>query len=305
MDKISRFITKDGDIVVSAIDTSNIVYTAQKRHGLTKTTSAALGRLLTGTALMGAQLKDAKSTLAVTINGGGPIGNMVAKSDYHGNVRGYVENPDIDLPIRPDGKIDVGAAVGKDGRIAVIRDDKISEPYIGHVELVSGEIAEDITAYLATSEQIPSVCALGVLVDKDSGEVMLSGGLLIQVLPFADERSIERLEETTRSLESVTTMLAKGITPEEMCTIALEGFEIDKLDEYEINYVCNCSKERFAEMLLTLPPKEITTLPLVKDNMAETYCQYCGSKYYFTKEELEDIAKRVKADIDSIEKAKE
>lgn len=214
MDKILRTITSDGSIMAAAIDSSHIVYTAQKVHGLSKTACAALGRLLTGTSLMGDMLKSEDSSLTLKVNGGGPLGNLVAISDYKGNVRGYVDHPEIDLPLKPNGKIDVGGAVGNQGRLAVIRDMGEGDPYVGQVELVSGEIAEDLTSYYASSEQIPTVCALGVLVDKENGEAMLSGGLLIQALPGADNSALERLEENIAKLDSVTTMLAKGMSPE-------------------------------------------------------------------------------------------
>lgn len=183
MDKILRTITSDGSLMASAIDSSQIVYTAQKIHGLTKTSCAALGRLLTGASLMGNMLKTDGASLTLKVNGGGPLGNLVAISDSHGNVRGYVDFPEVELPLKPNGKIDVGGGVGNQGRLAVIRDLGEGDPYVGQVELVSGEIAEDLTNYYASSEQVPTVCALGVLVDKESGEAMLSGGLLIQPCP--------------------------------------------------------------------------------------------------------------------------
>lgn len=291
MDKIIRCITSDGSVMASAIDSSDMVFTAQKLHNMTKTSISALGRLLTGASMMGAQLKSENSAITVTVNGDGPIGTLVARADNKGNVRGYVSNPNVDIPIREiDSKIDVGKAVGHTGRLTVIRDEGKGEPYIGHVELISGEIAEDLTNYFATSEQIPTFCALGVLVNKNSGAVMLSGGLLIQVLPGADDNVINSLEANISNLESVTTMLAKGLSPIKMCTIALDGFEIEILDEIEVKYSCNCNKKRFSELLLTLEPNEIRELPLDENGYAETTCQYCSRKYYFSKKELEMIA---------------
>lgn len=293
MDKIIRCVTHDGSLVASVVDSSDIVYTAQELHGLTKTTGAAFGRLLTAASIMGAMLKSQKSSVTIKVNGGGPIGNLVARGDSEGNVRGYVDHPEIELPIRKtDGKIDVGGAVGNDGMLAVIRDEGKGEPYIGHVQLVSGEIAEDITNYCVRSEQIPTFCALGVLMNKDTAKVMLAGGMLIQVLPGADDSAITRVEENIAKMDSVTTMLAKGISPLDMCKIALEGFEIDVLDEFNIHYKCNCSKEKFENMLLTIGAEEIRDIPLVKDGKAETSCQYCNKKYYFDKSELEKIAQK-------------
>ena len=292
MDKILRTITSDGSIMAAAIDSSHIVYTAQKVHGLSKTACAALGRLLTGTSLMGDMLKSEDSSLTLKVNGGGPLGNLVAITDYKGNVRGYVDHPEIDLPLKPNGKIDVGGAVGNQGRLAVIRDMGEGDPYVGQVELVSGEIAEDLTSYYASSEQIPTVCALGVLVDKENGEAMLSGGLLIQALPGADNSALERLEENIAKLDSVTTMLAKGMSPEEMCRAALNGFEVEILDESPVHYVCTCSKQRFAKALLTLGSKELRSLHGDDHGDVETVCHYCNKKYVFSKDEIAQLAEQ-------------
>ena len=290
MDKIIRTITSDGSLMAAAIDSSKIVYTAQKVHGLSKTACAALGRLLTGASLMGDMLKSEDASLTLKINGGGPLGNLVAISDSNGNVRGYVDHPDVELPRKPNGKIDVGGGVGCDGRLAVIRDTGEGDPYVGQVELVSGEIAEDLTSYYASSEQIPTVCALGVLVDKESGEAMLSGGLLLQALPGADDAALDRLEQNIAKLDSVTTMLAKGMTPEEMCRTALEGFEVEILDQAPVHYVCTCNKERFAKALLTLGSKELKSLHGDDKGDVETVCQYCNKKYVFSKEEIAQLA---------------
>ncbi|MCI9115146.1 MAG: Hsp33 family molecular chaperone HslO [Acutalibacter sp.] len=292
MDRIIRTITSDGSLMASAIDSTELVYTAQQLHGLSKTACAALGRLLTGASLMGAMLKKDNATLTLKVNGGGPLGALAALSDSRGNVRGYVDNPQVELPIRQDGKIDVGGGVGHEGRLAVIRDLGEGDPYIGQTALVSGEIAEDITQYYAISEQVPTVCALGVLVDREKGGALLSGGLLIQVLPGAEEAAVKQLEANIAKLDSVTTMLAKGLSLEEMCQKALDGFAMEVLDEFQIHYVCNCSKERFAKGLLTLGPQEIRTLPLDSQGRVETVCQYCSRKYYFTKEELESLAEQ-------------
>lgn len=292
MDRIIRTITSDGSLMASAIDSSELVYTAQRLHGLTKTSCAALGRLLTGASLMGAMLKEAHATLTLKIAGDGPLGNLLALADSKGNVRGYVDHPGVELPLRSDGKLDVGGAVGHHGRLAVIRDFGTGEPYSGQVELISGEIAEDLTNYYATSEQTPTACALGVLVDKETGESMLAGGLLIQALPGADEAVLSQLENNLAKLDSVTTMLAKGFGPEEMCRCTLNGFHVEKLDEFQIDYACNCSKDRFSRVLLTLGAKELASLPLNDQGMAETVCQYCNRKYYFSKDELDVLAKR-------------
>ncbi len=286
MDRIIRTITSDGSLMASAIDSTDLVYTAQRLHGLTKTSCAALGRLLTGASLMGAMLKGEQATLTLKIAGDGPLGGLLALADSRGNVRGFVDNPQVELPPKPNGKLDVSGAVGAHGRLAVIRDFGSGEPYSGQVELVSGEIAEDLTSYYATSEQIPTVCALGVLVDREEGRTLLAGGLLIQALPGADDKALDRLEVNISRLESVTTMLAKGLGPEEMCQAVLSGFQVEKLDEFQVHYVCNCSKERIARALLTLGAGELAGLPLNEQGLVETVCQYCNRKYYFSKEEL-------------------
>lgn len=286
MDRMIRTITSDGSLMASAVDSSQLVYTAQRLHTLSKTSCAALGRLLTGASLMGAMLKEANATLTLKISGDGPLGNLLALSDSRGNVRGYVDHPQVELPLKPNGKLDVGGAVGHNGRLAVIRDFGTGEPYAGQVELVSGEIAEDLTNYYAQSEQTPTVCALGVLVNKEDGEVMLAGGMLIQALPGADEAALIQLEKNVLEMDSVTTMLAKGLELEEMCRLALKGFQVEKLDEFKVGYACNCSKERFSRVLLTLPREDLSDLPVNEDGLVETVCQYCNRKYTFTKEEI-------------------
>ena len=243
---------------------------------------------------MGSMLKKENATLTLKINGGGPLGSVVAIADSHGNCRGYVEHPEVDLPLKPNGKLDVGRAVGNDGLLGVLRDFGEGQPYMGQVEIISGEIAEDITHYYATSEQIPTVCALGVLVGKEDKNQILAGGLLIQVLPGASEADIDQLEKNISTLEPVTTMLAKGMTIEEMCKTALQGFELEILDEYQMCYVCTCSKERVRNALITLRPEELRTLADETGKM-EAKCQYCNRAYQFTAEELEALA-------DSLEK---
>lgn len=289
MDRIIRTITSDGSLMASAIDSTQLVYTAQRLHKLTKTSCAALGRLLTGASLMGAMLKEAHATLTLKIAGDGPLGNLLALADSRGYVRGYVDHPEVELPPKPNGKLDVGGAVGHNGRLAVIRDFGTGEPYSGQVELVSGEIAEDLTSYYAHSEQTPTVCALGVLVDREDGSLLLAGGMLIQALPGADDSALAKLEKNIAGMDSVTTMLAKGISLEDMCGIALKGFTVEKLDEFQVGYACNCSKERFARVLLTLPKEDLETLPTNANGMVETVCQYCNRKYEFSEEEIQAL----------------
>ena len=244
MDKIIRCITSDGSIVASAIDSSDIVAAAQQVHKLSPIATAALGRLLTGASLRGAQLKQKKAALTLRVKGDGALGSMIASATSDGNVRGFVQNPNCKTEYHSNGKLNVGKAVGKNGYLYVIRDYGTGQPYNGVVELVSGEIAEDITAYYANSEQIPTVCALGVLVAKNDGGAMLSGGMLIQLLPGADMQTAVKLESNIKKLEPVTTMMAKGISLVDMCKMALDGFNVEVLEERPVHYYCTCSKQR-------------------------------------------------------------
>lgn len=288
MDKIIRCITSDGAIMASAIDASDIVFTAQKLHKLSKSATAALGRLMCATSIMGALLKQKDATINVKIKGDGKIGTLIAVADSIGNVKGCVSNNDCPTTYYENGKINVADAVGKNGVLNVMRDYGSGEPYIGQVELISGEIAEDITNYFATSEQIPSVCALGVLLNKDNGDVMLSGGLLIQLLPGAGEDTIEKLEKNVSTLEPVTTMLAKGMSILEICKTALKGFEVEVLDETKVNYVCGCSREKLERYFCTLNDEELRNM-LDKNGKIEASCQFCNKQYVFTKEDIEKL----------------
>ena len=279
--------------MASAIDSSDTVYTAQRLHGLSATASAALGRLLTAASIMGAMQKQEHATLTLRINGGGPIGTVTAYLRQPRQCARLCGQSERRRAPKPNGKLDVSAAVGTDGRLGVIRSYGTGEPYMGQVELVSGEIAEDITNYYAVSEQIPTVCALGVLVDPNTNGVLLAGGLLIQVLPGALPQDIEKLEANIATLEPVTTMLAKGMTVEQMVDTALTGFEVEKLEEIPVHYACTCSREKYYNALATLEPDEIDTLPAV-DGKVEAVCPYCCRKYYFTKEELHELAESVR-----------
>lgn len=292
MDRMIRCITSNGAIMAAAVDSTCLVATAQQVHHTSPVATAALGRLLTGASIMGAMLKKDDASVTLKINGGGPLGSVIAIADSHGNCRGWVEHPEVNLPLKENGKLDVGTAVGRDGLLGVLRDLGSGQPYIGQVEIVSGEIAEDITSYYATSEQIPTVCALGVLVDKTDHMLMLAGGMLVQVLPGATDADITRLERNVSVLEPVTTMLAKGMTIEDMCKTVLQGFEMEILDESPVAYACNCSKERVTNALITLKPEEIRTLA-DQDGFMEAKCQYCNRAYRFSQEELEELADNV------------
>ena len=290
-DKIIRCITTDGAVVISAAETSDLVFTASRLHKTSPVATAALGRLLTGCSIMGAQLKQKDATLTLKINTiDGTTGNLVAVSDSMGNVRGYLDNPDCPTEYYSDGKLNVGKAVGKKGTLNVIRDYGTGEPYIGMVPLTSGEIAEDITGYFASSEQIPTVCALGVLLDKETHEVLLSGGFLLQLLPGADSSTIDRIEANISALDPVTTMLAKGMSIKEICDKALEGYEVEVLDEMPIDYRCACSREKVERAFMMMSDEDIRASAEEK-GYAEASCHFCSRVYKFSLDELEEIIK--------------
>lgn len=288
MDKIIRCITSDGSIMASVINSTDIVYTAKKVHNTSPSATAAFGRLLSAASMMGAQLKQSSAALTVRIKGDGPLGTIVTVADSKGNVRGYLENNQCETKYYNKGKLNVSAAVGKDGYIDVIRDYGSGEPYTSRSPLATGEIAEDITSYYAQSEQIPTACGLGVLLDKEDGEVLLAGGFLIQLLPGADDAACEKLEKNIAALEPMTTMLAKGMSVEEICRTALQGFEVEIVDEFPVHYVCNCSRERVINSIATLSDAEINTM-IEEDNGAELVCNFCNKKYQFNAEDLKHI----------------
>lgn len=288
-DKIIRCITSDGAVVISAAETSNIVFKASKIHRTSPVATAALGRLLTAASIMGAQLKQKDASITLRINTeNSDTGAVIAVSDSKGNVRGYVQNPNCPTEYYENGKLNVGKAVGSSGVLNVMRDYGTGEPYIGMVPLVSGEIAEDITNYFASSEQIPTVCALGVLLDKESHEVLLSGGFLLQLLPGADDSTITKIEENIGRLEPVTTMLAKGMSIKEICDAALDGFEVEVLDEMPIDYICGCSREKVERAFCMMSDEDIRASAEEKGH-AEASCHFCNKIYRFSKAELEKL----------------
>ncbi len=289
MSKLVRMISSDGTLTVIAADTTEIISEMQRIHMTSRVTSAALGRLLTAASMMGAVLKGKDSSITLRINGDGPAGSLIAVSDNEGNVRGYVANPIVHIPLNDKGKLDVAGAVGKDGTLTVMKDLGMKEPYIGQIPIVSGEIAEDITSYFAVSEQIPTVCALGVLVNRDNS-IAVSGGFIIQLLPTALEDTIDQVEECIKGIPSVTQMLADGMTPEEMCHRVLSTFDLEVLDESVPEYKCNCSKERFAKGLLTLDKSEL--LDMANDPVTEVSCHFCDMKYRFTPDEIRKLAEK-------------
>lgn len=273
-----RGISENGGIVFYGVDSTEIVRQAEQYHKTSAVTTAALGRLLTAASMMGMMLKSRQDSITIQVKGGGPAGRLLAVSDGSGNVRGYVENPVVELPPRADGHLDVGAAVGKDGTMDVIRDLGLREPYVGQVPLTSGEIAEDITSYFAISEQVPTVCALGVLVNRDL-TVQCAGGFIVQLLPGATDEEIDHLEKNIKAMPAVTAMLAEGKTIRDMLELALDGFAPEILDSEHVAYVCNCSEERVKKMLYSLGRNEVEKL-CAEDPIAEINCQFCDRKYH-------------------------
>lgn len=273
-----RGISENGGIVFYGVDSTEIVREMERMHKTSAVTTAALGRLLTATSMMGIMLKSTQDSITVQIKGGGPAGRLLAVSDGTGNVKGYVEHPVVELPPREDGHLNVGAAVGHDGTLDVIRDLGMREPYVGQVPLTTGEIAEDITSYFAISEQVPTVCALGVLVNPDLS-VRCAGGFIVQLLPGATEEEIDHLEKNIQAMPSVTAMLEQGKTVQDMLEMALQGFQPDILDSYHVAYRCDCSMERVEKMLCSLGKKEVEKLR-DEDPMAEVDCQFCDKVYH-------------------------
>lgn len=286
MAEIFRGMTADGSAQILVIRSTDIVNEAIRIHKTSPTAAAALGRVLTAASLMGTTLKDKGNSLSLNFRGDGPCGHVLAVSDYMGNVRGYIQNPHIDLPRNAQGKLDVGRAVGK-GTLVVIKDTGEKEPYNGVTDIVSGEIAEDITHYYAESEQIPTVCALGVLVGPD-GACRAAGGVLIQLLPFADEGTIEKIEKNLPALSGVSRLFDEGKTPEEVAGIALDGIEYHAFDTLTVGYRCTCSRKRVGRALLTLSPYELYNI-LVQEKTMKVNCQFCDRVYEFDGADIEKL----------------
>ena len=283
-DHIVRAITKDGFLKATAICSTGIAERARQIHHTTPTATAALGRVLTAASMMGNMQKVEDGSMTLQVRGGGPIGTITVVSDSVGNVRGCVTEPRVPLVEKYPGKLDVGATVGTDGTLTVIRDLQMKEPYIGTIDLVSGEIAEDVTTYFAISEQVPTVCALGVLVDKDLS-VRCAGGFIVQLLPGATEEEIEHLEKNIKAMPSVTTMLEEGKSVRDMLELALAGFQPDILDSYHVTYKCDCSLERVEKMIRSLGKKEVERMR-DEDPIAEVNCQFCNKNYKVDLNEL-------------------
>ena len=287
MDRIIRATAGDGFIKMAVITARDTVQRAREIHSCSPTAAAALGRTLCAASMLGEMMKEERGTLTIRINGGGPIGSIVAVSDSAGYVRGYVTNPAVDLPLRADGKLDVGGAVGRDGMLTVSRDIGLKEPYIGSTALVSGEIAEDLTAYLLESEQVPSACALGVLVDTDR-TIKAAGGFIVQLMPGAPEELIGKLEDNIFMMDQLTTVLDED-GAEAVFEQVLKGLEHHIVGEAPVGYRCYCSRERVAEALRCVERGELEEM-IAEGKDCSISCQFCDATYSFTPDELRAIA---------------
>ena len=291
MGELVRAMTRDGFVKAVAVTTADIVERARQIHKTLPTATAALGRLLSAASMMGNMQKVENGSITLQVKGGGPLGTVLAVSDAGGNVRGYVQNPQISLLEKYRGKLDVGAAVGTNGMLTVIRDLQMKEPYVGSVELVSGEIAEDIASYFVQSEQCPTACALGVLVDVDQS-VRAAGGYLIQLLPGAPEDTIDKIEAGIEKAGAVTSLLDTGLSAQGLLETVMEGLDLEILETSPVEYRCYCSRDRVTATLISLGRKELQEI--VEDNeTVHIECQFCDTIYDFTPEEIRGILEEI------------
>ncbi|WP_314971371.1 Hsp33 family molecular chaperone HslO [Peptostreptococcus stomatis] len=281
-----RVTTGNKEVRAFFASTKNMVETARGFHNTTKVATAALGRTLTATSMMGLMMKNKGDKITVIIKGGGPIGTILTSSNANGIVKGYVTNPDVEVENYASGKLNVAGAVGNQGTIRVIKDLGLREPYNGEYEMVSGEIAEDLTYYFTVSEQTPSAVSLGVLTRAD--EVEEAGGFIVQMMPDASEETISTIERNLTGIQSITQMLSQGLTPEDMMNIVLKDLEPSILDKIEVGFECDCSKDRVAEVFAAIGKKELKAI-IDEDKGAEVGCQFCESKYSFSEDELKEI----------------
>lgn len=291
MGELVRAMTRDGYAKAVAVTTTDIVERARQIHKMLPTATAALGRLLTAASMMGNMQKVENGSITLQIKGGGPLGTVLAVSDARGNVRGYVQNPQVSILEKYRGKLDVGAAVGTNGMLTVIRDLQMKEPYVGSVELVSGEIAEDITEYFVQSEQTPTACALGVLVDTDQ-TVRAAGGYLVQLLPGAPDSVIDRIEAGIQKAGAVTSMLDRGLSAQAMLETVLEGLDLEILETTPVSYQCYCSRDRVVSTLISLGKEELRKIVDEKETI-HIECQFCDTIYDFTPGEIADILEKL------------
>lgn len=291
-DQLVRAISKDGYVKAVAVSTRDLTERARQIHKTTPVATAALGRTLAAASMMGNALKGEGSSLTLQIKGDGPLGKILAVSDNVGNVRGLVDNPFVDIPLRADGKLDVGSAVGAMGTLTVIRDLNMKEPYVGSVDLLGGEIAEDLAAYFVESEQIPTACGLGVLVDRDQS-VLASGGYLIQLLPGASENIITMVEGGIMAAGPVTALLQEDPDPESLLHRVMSDFELEILETTPVEYRCYCSRERMEKALISMGVEEMEAL-IEEQGSAELSCHFCDNVQQFSREELEALLETMK-----------
>lgn len=290
-DYIIRAVAASSQIRAFAAVTTEVVETARNAHNTSPVATAALGRLLTGGAMMGVMMKGEKDILTLQIHAGGPLNGITVTADSQGNVKGYVGNPDVCIPANSKGKLDVAGAVGV-GFMNVIKDMGLKEPYVGQVALQTSEIAEDLTYYFATSEQVPSAVGLGVLMNKNN-TVRQAGGFIVQLMPFAEESVISRLEQNVAKISSVTSLLEEGHTPESLLNTVLDGFDVEINDRVPTKFYCNCSKERVEKALISIGRKELNEM-IQEGKPIEMNCHFCNTNYTFTVEELKEILRKCK-----------
>ena len=290
-DYIIRATAANDQIRAFAAVTTEMVETAREHHNTSPVATAALGRLLTAGAMMGSMMKGEKDVLTLQIKAGGPLQGITVTADSQGNVKGYVGNPDVCIPANSKGKLDVAGAVGP-GFLTVIKDMGLKEPYSGQVMLQTCEIAEDLTYYFATSEQVPSAVGLGVLMNKNN-TIRQAGGFIVQLMPFAEEEVISRLEQNVQKINSVTNLLEEGHTPESLLEKVLEGFDMQINEKMDTRFHCNCSKERVAKALISIGRKELNEM-IQEGKPIEMNCHFCNTNYNFTVEELKEILRRCK-----------
>lgn len=286
-DMLVRGMTRDGYVKITAVSTTEITRRAREIHHTTAVATAALGRVLAAASMIGNMQKMEEGSITLIIKGGGPLGTVLATADPEGNPRGYVENPQVELMEKYRGKLDVGAAVGHEGTLTLVRDLHMKEPYVGTVELLGGEIAEDVAAYFAESEQVPTVCALGVLLNRDQ-TVDVAGGYLLQLLPGAPDTLIDQLEASVQKTGTVSEMMKAGLGPQEIIEKVLEGMETEILEERPIYYKCYCSRERVESTLISLGEKELREI-IDEGEDITVGCQFCDTTYTFTPAEIEAL----------------
>ena len=289
MGKIVRSLSEDGSVLCSAIDSTDIVRELARLHETTPVVTAALGRMATAGSIMGAMLKYEEDTLSARINGAGPCGTLTVVSDYRGNVKCCAGNAQAEVPLTADGGLDVSGCVGNDGFLTVVKDMGLKEPYCGQIPLVSGNIAEDITAYYNVSEQIPTVLSLGIVFNDDA-TVKSAGGFMVQLVPPVMDSAVDLIEKNLGKMESITAMLEKGLEPEKIAAAALEGLGAEILDSWEAQYYCDCSRERTEQVLISLGREEIEKLAAEQEE-TEVCCHFCNKKYRFSADEMLNLLK--------------